>query len=116
MSSALLLSSLNIRDESVGNQHATTRPLGSSELSYFLPSRGDGVNDMQVPFALCSPSLADPSTIWAIQRARHPLLAARLITGPDVGTVHFEYARPTSAEEAMKMARGEMDVRESSKD
>ncbi|KAG9094668.1 hypothetical protein FS749_012063 [Ceratobasidium sp. UAMH 11750] len=42
-------------------------------------------------------------------------LAARLITSLDMGTVHFEYVRLNSVEEAMTLARGEMDIRESSK-
>ncbi|KAG8734159.1 hypothetical protein FRC10_011926 [Ceratobasidium sp. 414] len=142
MASTLQLSSLNIREDRVAdNQHATTRPLGSSELSYFLPSRGDGVNDMQVIFSPRSSSspvsltwiyarylhlgfrapahLLDPTrlaTIWAIQRAKHPLLAAGLVTGSDVGTVQFEYTRPNSVEAAITMARSELDVGESSKD
>ncbi|KAG9082585.1 hypothetical protein FS749_006742, partial [Ceratobasidium sp. UAMH 11750] len=121
MSSALLLGSLTLREEGVAHsRHATTRPLGSSELSYFLPSRGDGVNDMYLHLGFRAPGhLLDParlSAVWAIQRARHPLLAARLGTGSDVGTFHFAYARPSSVEEAMTMARGELDIREGSKD
>ncbi|KAG9096488.1 hypothetical protein FS749_008373 [Ceratobasidium sp. UAMH 11750] len=45
------------------------------------------------------------SIIWAIRRAKHPLLAARLVTGSNVGTVHFEYRWPNSVEEAMTMVR-----------
>ncbi|KAG9101367.1 hypothetical protein FRC07_010316, partial [Ceratobasidium sp. 392] len=118
MSSTLLLNS----EEGIGYaKGVTTRPLGSSELSYFLPSRGDGVNDMYLHLGFHAPAhLLSPSrlaTIWAIQRSRHPLLAAHIKTSPsDVGAVRFEHTRPGSAEEAIKMAQGEMDIRESSKD
>lgn len=38
------------------------RPLGETELSYFLPSRDDGVNDM---YALFTPSGSSPDIILA---------------------------------------------------
>ncbi|KAG8725789.1 hypothetical protein FRC12_024028 [Ceratobasidium sp. 428] len=118
MPPAVMLCSPNPSEESLG---CAMRSLGDSELSYFLPSRGDGVNDMYLHLGFCAPAhLISPSRlakIWAIQRSRHPLLAAQIKTNPsDVGDVWFEYARPNSVENATKMAQDEMDVRESSKD
>ena len=74
------------------------RKMGDTELSYFLPSRQTGVNDMYVVYALGVRSPAHrfdcrylhlgfraPHTlvrrsrvnlVWAILRARHPLLSA----------------------------------------
>ncbi len=75
------------------------RPLGDTELSYYLPSRGDGVNDMCVfkfksftrEYSLTSrylqlgcrlnPSLIERNRvclIWAILRLCHPLLASNV--------------------------------------
>ena len=75
------------------------RKMGDSELSYYLPSRANGVNDMCV-LSLFRPSVALGSlfpsrylhlgfkasnhvmtrervrVVWAILRQRHPLLAA----------------------------------------
>ena len=76
------------------------RKMGDSEVSYYLPSRANGVNDMCVLFFFPSaggpPSLFFPlrylhlgfkapnyimtrervRVVWAILRQRHPLLAA----------------------------------------
>lgn len=56
------------------------RRLGHSELSYFLPSRANGVNDMYLHIGFKAPSsLLSPERVllaWAILRARHPLLAS----------------------------------------
>lgn len=74
------------------------RKLGETEISYYLPSRDSGVNDMYVACpsyhaplpSLCrylhlgfhaSPKRVTPNRIlltWAILRSRHPLLAARV--------------------------------------
>ncbi|KAF8600440.1 hypothetical protein BDV93DRAFT_538724 [Ceratobasidium sp. AG-I] len=93
---------------------------GSSELSYFLPSRGDGVNDMYVHLGFRAPKeLLERDrlqAIWAIERARHPLLSARIVPGSDVGFAEFEYSRPGSAKEALGRAGEELDVRQGSKD
>jgi len=74
------------------------RPMGNTELSYYLPARADGVNDMCVPiFPMqqdCSPAWAEcrylhigfnapdrlmerarVRLVWGILRVRHPLLA-----------------------------------------
>lgn len=54
--------------------------------------------------------------IWAIERVRHPLLSARIVTGSDVGIVEYEYDRPGSAKDALEKAGEELDVKESTKE
>jgi hypothetical protein len=77
------------------------RPLGNSELSYFLPSRASGVNDMCAfrTISLIQASHLSPRRylhlgfiapehvvrrarvrlVWAILRIRHPLLASKVL-------------------------------------
>ncbi|KAF8755107.1 hypothetical protein RHS01_05445 [Rhizoctonia solani] len=77
---------------------------GCNELSYFLPSRADGVNDMylhlgfQAPPELISPQRVH--AIWAVQRLRHPLLASGLMP----------------RHEALRLAAEESSLTSSSKD
>ncbi|PPQ99567.1 hypothetical protein CVT24_005355 [Panaeolus cyanescens] len=58
------------------------RQLGETEVSYFLPSRESGVNDMylhlgcNVPLHLVEHRRV--SVVWAIMRVRHPLLASHV--------------------------------------
>jgi hypothetical protein len=47
---------------------------------------------------------------------RHPLLAASIVSGSDVGSVRFAYTMPGSAEEAMRAAKNEMSIEQGSKD
>ena len=76
------------------------RKLGDSELSYFLPSRESGVNDMYVTNEIIFKKLlltshcrylhlgfrapshlverSHVSLVWAIMRVRHPLLASKV--------------------------------------
>ena len=86
------------------------RKMGDSELSYYLPSRANGVNDMCAALAFFSAFLSLPTTsrylhlgfkapnhvmerervrvVWAILRQRHPLLAAT-VEMHDYGDVRF---------------------------
>ncbi|CAE6470327.1 unnamed protein product [Rhizoctonia solani] len=97
-----------------------SRELGCNELSYFLPSRADGVNDMYLHLGFrAPPELISPRrvhAIWAIQRLRHPLLASRISTGPDVSCARFEYDAPATVDEAIQLAAGESSFTPSSKD
>ena len=58
------------------------RRMGDTELSYYLPSRADGVNDMYLHLGFTAPprlvSDARVRTVWAILRLRHPPLAAHV--------------------------------------
>jgi len=59
-----------------------SRKLGDAELSYFLPSRADGVNDMYLHIGFTAPpklvNCQSVLPVWAILRLRHPLLASRV--------------------------------------
>ncbi|CAE6511000.1 unnamed protein product [Rhizoctonia solani] len=96
------------------------RELGCNELSYYLPSRGDGVNDMYLHLGFVAPpELVSPArvhAIWATQRLKHPLLASRIVTGSDVGCAKFEYIAPATVDEAIQLAAEESSITSSSKD
>ncbi|CAE6437471.1 unnamed protein product [Rhizoctonia solani] len=101
---------------SIAEDHALDRPtfgreLGCNELSYYLPSRADGVNDMYLHLGFHAPlELITPSrvhAIWAAQRLKHPLLASRITSGPDVSSARFEYTVPATVEEAIQLAAEE---------
>ncbi|CAE6337170.1 unnamed protein product [Rhizoctonia solani] len=106
--------------DSESNRPKFSRELGCNELSYFLPSRADGVNDMYLHLSFQAPpelvSLQRIHAIWAIQRLRHPLLASRVSTGPDVSCARFEYDMPTTTDEAIQLAALESFFTSSSKD
>ncbi|KAF8685418.1 hypothetical protein RHS04_00455 [Rhizoctonia solani] len=97
-----------------------SRDLGCNELSYFLPSRADGVNDMylhlgfQAPPELISPQRVH--AIWAIQRLRHPLLASRVVNPCNVSCARFEYDVPATVDEAIQLAAEESSLTSSSKE
>ncbi|KAG8752745.1 hypothetical protein FRC11_008062, partial [Ceratobasidium sp. 423] len=90
------------------------RKLGCNELSYYLPSRADGVNDMYLHLGfLAAPELISPArvhAIWAVQRLKHPLLASRIVTGTDVGCAKFEYVAPATVDEAIELASEESSI------
>ncbi|KAH7100331.1 hypothetical protein BKA62DRAFT_706702 [Auriculariales sp. MPI-PUGE-AT-0066] len=99
--------------------HQWERQLGDSELSYYLPSRHEGINDMFVhigfhgPAALFTPRRV--TAVWAILRTRHPLLGAR-IESTSYDDVRFVYKPPESAAAAINSARNNMELRIQSKD
>lgn len=93
------------------------RRLGDSELSYFLPSRADGVNDMYLHLGMRAASnLLTPGrfeTAWAISRLRHPLLASSVeLNRGDYHSARFVYAPPIGIQEALSDARGSMQWKE----
>nr|XP_019007907.1 uncharacterized protein I206_07543 [Kwoniella pini CBS 10737]OCF46688.1 hypothetical protein I206_07543 [Kwoniella pini CBS 10737] len=83
------------------------RKLSDNEISYYLPSRADGVNDMYVHHKLlASPTQLSPSRIlhiWAYQLLLHPLLASTT-KFHSYDNIHFVPTRPTSLIEALVMA------------
>ncbi|KIJ33989.1 hypothetical protein M422DRAFT_233571 [Sphaerobolus stellatus SS14] len=86
------------------------RKLGHSELSYFLPSREDGVNDMYLHLGIRAPSkVINPERIllaWAILRGRHPLLASQVVMEPGkYDSARFIYSPPPSLTDGLEEAR-----------
>ncbi|KAF8311623.1 hypothetical protein DL93DRAFT_2229554 [Clavulina sp. PMI_390] len=89
------------------------RPLSNAELSYFLPSRGvgmeDGVNDMYLHISLTAPRhLLHHERLtqaWAILRLRHPLLAST-IKAPEgrYDETAFSFSPPSSINDALQGA------------
>ncbi|KAG8948423.1 hypothetical protein FRC04_009793 [Tulasnella sp. 424] len=92
------------------------RLMGDTELSYYLPSRADGANDMCMYLGFRAPQrLFTPRRVlatWALLLLRHPLLAARVIPPPssgspfetDYSSARFSYAAPTSPTDAIRKA------------
>ncbi|KAG8948424.1 hypothetical protein FRC04_009794 [Tulasnella sp. 424] len=90
--------------------------MGDTELSYYLPSRADGANDMCLYIGFRAPQrLFTPRRVlatWALLLLRHPPIAARVIPPPSSGSpfetdytnARFSYAAPTSPIDAMRKA------------
>ncbi|TFK99712.1 hypothetical protein BDV98DRAFT_570723 [Pterulicium gracile] len=95
------------------------RVLGDSELSYYLPSRESGVNDMYLHLGFkATPKLVERSRVamvWAILRVRHPLLASR-IEMHAYDDVRFVYDSPVSPGQALSRAEDSLDYRTQTKD
>ncbi|KAK7044510.1 hypothetical protein R3P38DRAFT_167336 [Favolaschia claudopus] len=85
------------------------RALSPNELSYFLPSRADGLNDMFHGIKIhAPPSLISPLRVriaWAIMRLRHSLLACRVeMPLGKYDEAEFVLRPPSSTGEAMAQA------------
>ncbi|KAF9469852.1 hypothetical protein BDZ94DRAFT_35159 [Collybia nuda] len=95
------------------------RILGDTELSYFLPSRESGVNDMYLHLGCRAVvELLDVRRIrlvWAILRIRHPLLASR-VEMHDYDDARFVYLAPCSVENALSSASANIGYRTQNKD
>ncbi|TDL28336.1 hypothetical protein BD410DRAFT_737560 [Rickenella mellea] len=100
-------------------QHAPTksvseRRMGETELSFYLPSRADGVNDMYLHLGFRAPErLVDPArvcAVWALLRLRHPLLAST-VRMSDYDDVRFVYQPPESPESSLKDADRNLEFR-----
>ncbi|KAH6892847.1 hypothetical protein BKA70DRAFT_1119206 [Coprinopsis sp. MPI-PUGE-AT-0042] len=95
------------------------RKMGDTELSYYLPSRENGVNDMYVDLGFCAPAQlvarSRVRAIWAILRQRHPLLAAK-VRMQDYENVLFEYQPLNSVDEALASADTKLEYRSQDKD
>ncbi|KAF7309740.1 hypothetical protein MIND_00345800 [Mycena indigotica] len=92
------------------------RALSPNELSYFLPSRAYGLNDMFIRITLrAPPNLITPHRlhiIWAILRLRHSLMASRVEMKPGAyDDAHFTYIPPSSPNEAIQEASASVRVR-----
>ncbi|KAH9836943.1 uncharacterized protein C8Q71DRAFT_578490 [Rhodofomes roseus] len=95
------------------------RKMGDTELSYFLPSRQTGVNDMYLHLAFDAPlhllRRARVRLVWAILRLRHPLLSAEVVMH-DYDDVRFIYNVPSDPEEALGSAEAALEFRSQTKD
>ncbi|KAF9245806.1 hypothetical protein BU15DRAFT_40570 [Melanogaster broomeanus] len=95
------------------------RRMGNSELSFFLPSRANGVNDMYLHLGFDAPEQlvrrARVRAVWAILRVRHPLLASKVIAH-NYEDVRFMYTPPLSPEDALLDAETNIEHRDASKD
>nr|GAT46713.1 predicted protein [Mycena chlorophos] len=85
------------------------RPLSPNELSYFLPSRAYGLNDMFVRITVRAPiGLITPQRlhiVWAMLRLKHSLMASRveMPTG-QYDHAQFVYTPPATAAQAVQEA------------
>ncbi|KAF8735009.1 hypothetical protein AX14_002919 [Amanita brunnescens Koide BX004] len=95
------------------------RQLGDTELSYYLPSRGDGVNDMYLQLGCqINPALIVRDRVclvWAIMRLRHPLLASTVRMN-DYHDVRFGYTLPENSKAALSSADHHLEYRSHSHD
>ncbi|PCH33967.1 hypothetical protein WOLCODRAFT_135419 [Wolfiporia cocos MD-104 SS10] len=95
------------------------RRMGDTELSYFLPSRQTGVNDMYLHLGFHAPErlVRRPRvrTVYAILRLRHPMLSAR-VEMHDYDDVRFVYDAPSSVEDVLDDAEANLEYRHQSKD
>ncbi|KAJ7485656.1 hypothetical protein FB451DRAFT_1083131 [Mycena latifolia] len=85
------------------------RPLSPNELSYFLPSRAYGLNDMFIRITIrAAPTLVSPLRLraaWAIMRLRHTLLACKIEMDPGrYDEARFAYTPPASPRKAVEEA------------
>ncbi|KAF7344430.1 hypothetical protein MSAN_01924200 [Mycena sanguinolenta] len=85
------------------------RTLSPNELSYFLPSRGFGLNDICNRIVIhAPPSLVSPTRVriaWAILRLRHSLMACRVEMQPGYyDEAHFALTPPSSPSQALAEA------------
>ncbi|KAJ7716383.1 hypothetical protein DFH07DRAFT_934257 [Mycena maculata] len=93
---------------------ATTMPtyrrtMSQNEISYFLPSRAYGLNDMSCRLIFrAPPTLITPIRIrivWAIMRLRHTLMACRFEMEPGCyDDAQFVYTPPSTPREALAEA------------
>ncbi|KAK0208750.1 hypothetical protein DFS33DRAFT_1372027 [Desarmillaria ectypa] len=95
------------------------RRMGDTEVSYFLPSRESGVNDMYLHLGFNAPARyvlrSRVRLVWAILRVRHPLLASK-VQMHDYKDIRFVYTAPTSVEEALNDADRNLESRSVVKD
>ncbi|KDR73381.1 hypothetical protein GALMADRAFT_72818 [Galerina marginata CBS 339.88] len=115
--------------KTISNQHSyihsvdhgppVERKLGELEVSYFLPSLEDGVNDMYLHLGChAPPHLVEHqrvSLVWAIMRIRHPLIASTVKMN-SYEDIAFVYNVPRSPNEAIIKAEQSLEYRSQSKD
>ncbi|KAI0309592.1 hypothetical protein OF83DRAFT_1071827 [Amylostereum chailletii] len=111
-----LVSVLHTREEGIIQYE---RRLGDSELSYYLPGRAIGVNDMYLHLGLRAPERLMHKervcAVWSIMRMRHPLLASQVVMR-GYEDVRFVYSPPLSPEDALSEADRHLEFKYASKD
>ncbi|KAH6917006.1 hypothetical protein BKA70DRAFT_1251121 [Coprinopsis sp. MPI-PUGE-AT-0042] len=109
----------SVKDGSGELAQVVCRKMGDTELSYYLPSRESGVNDMYLHIGFRAPAnlvaRSRVRVIWAILRQRHPLLAAK-VRMEDYDNVLFEYQPLDSVDDALTSADAELEYRSQAKD
>ncbi|KAH8099348.1 hypothetical protein BXZ70DRAFT_1000890 [Cristinia sonorae] len=95
------------------------RKMGDTEISYFLPSRQTGVNDMYLHLGFrAADNFVAPArvrAVWAILRLRHPLLCAS-VQMHDYDDIRFVYDAPVSPEDLLRDADANIEYRTQTKD
>ncbi|KAJ7736888.1 hypothetical protein B0H16DRAFT_111074 [Mycena metata] len=97
-------------NEVVATMPTYRRTLSPNELSYFLPSRAYGLNDMCTRNGIhAPPSLISPQRlyiVWAIMRLRHSLMACRVDMRPGrYDEAEFIYTPPSNPAQALAEAK-----------
>ncbi|KAF7377821.1 hypothetical protein MSAN_00205600 [Mycena sanguinolenta] len=97
------------RDVPATTARRFSRKLGLNELSYYLPSRAYGLNDMFTRVIFRSPpALVSPyrlQIVWAIIRVRNSLLASKIDMAPGCyDDARFIYTPPASPMHALEEA------------
>ncbi|KAJ7230225.1 hypothetical protein GGX14DRAFT_582480 [Mycena pura] len=100
---------MTLQAEAVATMPTYRRKLGPNELSYFLPSRAYGLNDMFVRIVFHGPpALVSPLRIriaWAVMRLRHSTLACRVEMQPgDYDNAQFAYTPPSCPSQLLEEA------------
>ncbi|KAF5311947.1 hypothetical protein D9619_002801 [Psilocybe cf. subviscida] len=97
----------------------TERKMGDTEVSYFLPSRESGVNDMYLHLGCRAPprfmERRRVALVWAIMRVRHPLLASKVRMN-SYEDISFVYDAPLSSKDALFDAERHLDYRSQTKE
>ncbi|EMD41917.1 hypothetical protein CERSUDRAFT_110472 [Gelatoporia subvermispora B] len=95
------------------------RKMGNTELSYYLPSRQTGVNDMYLHLGFKAPERyvqrSRVRAVWAILRLRHPLLSAH-VEMHEYDDVRFIYTAPSSPRDLFEDADNNLEYRTQDKD
>lgn len=98
---------------------AVERPMGNTELSYYLPARADGVNDMYLHIGFNAPDRlmerARVRLVWGILRVRHPLLACT-VTMHSYEDVRFVYTPPLTFQDVLTDADRNLEYKSVTKD
>ncbi|KAI6163872.1 hypothetical protein EDD17DRAFT_1475849 [Pisolithus thermaeus] len=95
------------------------RRMGDTELSYYLPARSNGVNDMYLHIGFDAPAhlVQRPRVrlVWAILRMQHPLLSCS-VAMHSYEDVRFVYTPPLTPQDALDDADNNLEYKPVSKD
>ncbi|KAJ7149075.1 hypothetical protein C8R43DRAFT_1008050 [Mycena crocata] len=95
------------------------RRLGDTEISYFLPSRETGANDMYLHLGFHSPpgimKWSRVSLVWTILRVRHLLLASK-VQIHDYDDIRFVHVAPETVRDTKNSADSSLEYCSRSKD